>query len=474
MDATTAYDELADDQISLDPDQEQWVARTGRRDFLKKTGLTLATAAGVMTSGGWVGARAAARSNVSLRYTLWDINQRPAMKKAIDVFTHANPNISVSIELYDWNHYWTKIQTEVAGGDAADLSWGHLAWWPGFIANGHYYLNEAPYIKRDKVDLGAYYAQLVDLYKINGQPTSLPKDWDTITVFYNKSLLQKAGLPDPSSGWTWNPTDGGDFLRYAQKLTLDHNGKNPTENGFDPKHIKQYGVISSDNLQELWINFVWMNGGDGVLKKPYSNVVTVDQPAAIAAFQFLHDLVHKYYVAPSPQLVNTIGDQPLFATNQVAMRCSGSWNLSSYTSTITKFNWGCALLPKGPAGRISAFNGLTHVIYAGTKHKEESWQLAKHMDSVATQTMVAKMGVVFPAVKASASDFVQAYAGKQPSGVANFISETTQTGLWPVHPKWTLINNELGKELDLFWLTPSAKASSAIPALGKALRAIIG
>src|SRR5664280_444563 len=166
------------------------------------------------------------------------------MKQAIKLFTDANPNIKVTIEQYAWASYWTKIQTETAGRNAADVQWAHASWWPGWMAQGGYYLNENKYIVRDKVDLGQYYPALVNLWKVNGAVTSLPKDWDTICMYYNKDMLAKAGLAEPTAAWTWNAKDGGDFLKYAMKLTIDGNGKTADESGFNPKNVKQYGFLS--------------------------------------------------------------------------------------------------------------------------------------------------------------------------------------------------------------------------------------
>ena len=209
------------EEVVADPELKAWQRRGNRRDFLKKS-VVLATGAGILGSQGWIGPRAVeAADTVNLRYTLWDPNQQPYMKQAIKLFTDANPNIKVTIEQYAWASYWTKIQTETAGRNAADVQWAHASWWPGWMAQGGYYLNENKYIVRDKVDLGQYFPQLVNLWKVNGAVTSLPKDWDTICIYYNKSLLSKAGLAEPTADWTWNVKDGGDFLKYAMKLTVD-------------------------------------------------------------------------------------------------------------------------------------------------------------------------------------------------------------------------------------------------------------
>jgi multiple sugar transport system substrate-binding protein len=44
----------------------------------------------------------------------------------------------------------------------------------------------APLIKQDKLDTGIYVGELFNLVQ-GGKQYGLPKDWDTIAIFYNKT-----------------------------------------------------------------------------------------------------------------------------------------------------------------------------------------------------------------------------------------------------------------------------------------------
>ena len=290
-----------------------------------------------------------------------------------------------------------------------------------------------------------------------------------------QGLLSKAGLPEPPNNWTWNAKDGGDYFKYILKLTVDGSGKNASESGFNPGNVKQYGIDSWNTIQESWLNFVWMNGGTGIIKAPYSNVVTIDEPESIEAFQWLHDLNFKYHVSPPAQIFVTEGNEETeFASQKLAMATKGSWNNNFFSGAIKNFNWGAAYLPTGPAGRISTFNGLSHVVAASSQHPEEAWQLAKHMDSVQAQTLITSAGVVFPSIKSLTGDYVKAFNGRNPTGVQHFVDETAHTLQWPIHPKWTQINDAINTSLNAFWNSSSATASDTIPALAKQLRKIVG
>lgn len=394
-----------------------------------------------------------AAPKVTLRYAMWDTNQLPAMEASIKEFMKRNPNIEVVIELTEWNDYWTKITTGVAARTLPDVFWGHLAYFSGLVSKGAL-MDLTPYIQRDQLDLSLYYQPLLENWRYQGKQYGIPKDWDTICIMYNKDAFDKAGIPYPSPDWSWNPKDGGEFVQVLQRLTVDANGRNCTEKGFDKNRVVQYGIggLAASEMQTGWLNFIWMNGGRGVINEPYGNEFVLDDPKAVEAMQFYADLVCKYGVAPAPELQGTSASGwELFVAGRVATIPVGSWQLSAARENLT-FNWDVVPLPKGPAGRYSCFNGLAHNVYARTKHPEEAWKLAKWMDGYESQKIISQYGVVFPAISSLIDVYLEATKDKGPDHIKYFIDATENTGQWPMHVNWAQIFDIIQREYDLVFV----------------------
>lgn len=135
--------------------------------------------------------------------------------------------------------------------------------------------------------------------------------------YYNKTIIQNAGLPDPydlqqKGEWTWDK-----FLEMAKKTTKGD----------------IFGL--ADKSVDLATFFIYANGG-AVTK---DNKIMFDKPEALEAIQFVADLinVHKV-VAPSPDS---------FAAGKSAFKIGYRWDAAFFNKNL-KDEWGYVFYPKGP------------------------------------------------------------------------------------------------------------------------------
>jgi multiple sugar transport system substrate-binding protein len=412
---------------------------------------------------------------VALRYALWDSNQQPAYQACLDAFSKQNPNIMVSLEQAGWGQYWDGLTTGFVAGNAPDVFTDHLSKYPEFLSKGQL-LDIEPYVKQDKVDLGIY---LVDpsLWVKDGKRYGLPKDWDTIAVFYNQDMLTAAGVTaDDIKNWTWNPTDGGTFEKIMAKLTLDKNGKNGLDSAFDKNNVVQYGYAGGagdpgTGGQTEWSSFA-ASAGFKLTDGPWATAFHYDDPNVAATLQWWSDIaVVKKYAADSNALSGTdVGG--LFQAKKVAMITNGSWRIGDLVGGST-FKVGLAKLPAGPKGVKSPINGLSDAIWSGTKHPAEAWKLVKFLASPDCANIVGGFGVVFPAIQSGVDNAVAKHKanGRDVTAFTDEAAAKDGTYLLPMTDHGSEIAALVNPVLtDIF--DGKAKAATALPDLNKQIDAL--
>jgi multiple sugar transport system substrate-binding protein len=211
-------------------------------------------------------------------------------------------------------------------------------------------------------------------YYGNGRIAGLNTAVEVSLLFYNKDLFDKAGVSyppaDPTKAWTW-----AEFVEAAQKLTVDANGKHPTDEGFDAAKIATYGA-AFDKIYEGWTfyPFIFSNGGQVVNES--GTQLLLDSPEASEAIQSLADLMWVQHVTPTPaQDANLPGYVTMVQTGNLAMHISGQWSLLDYAS-VNGLNFGVAVLPKFKTP-VTVVLGSPTVIFANTKNKDAAIRFYK-------------------------------------------------------------------------------------------------
>lgn len=173
--------------------------------------LTAAASVAACSSGG-SGSSGGGSGNtkVTLSYALWDPLQVPAMKEIVTAFEKQHPNITVNIQDTPYADYFTKLQTAASGGDAPDVFWMNGPNFRLYASNGQL----LPLTGLPGVNWSNYPSTLDGAYSYQGVHYGVPKDLDTIALWYNKSLFNAAHVAYPTANWTW-----ADFDAAAAKLT---------------------------------------------------------------------------------------------------------------------------------------------------------------------------------------------------------------------------------------------------------------
>ena len=358
-------------------------------------------------------------------YWLWDANQLPAYQACADAFHTANPKITVKITQLGWDDYWSKLTAGLVSGTAPDVFTDHVSKYPEYALKGQL----APlddYIKKDNTSTDIYQPGLADLWVGQDQKRyGLPKDWDTVALFYNKKMAAAGGLSNQQmSSLTWNPSDGGTYEKAIAHLTVDKNGKRGDEPGFDKQSVKIYGLgypgSGSWFGQTEWSMYVLSTGWQYTNKNPWGDQYNYSDPKFVDMITWFRSLISKGYAPPYSVVSSGVSMIDAFNAGKYALTMNGDWTIGDYTKA-KNIQLGLAPTPTGPDGqRASVFNGLADSITANSKNKDAAWQWVKFLGSAACQDSVASKAVVFPAIPAATDKAEVAFKARRGVDVSAF------------------------------------------------------
>ncbi len=362
-----------------------------------------------------------------LSISIWDTNQEPGINEILADFTEET-GIKTKLTVVKWDEYWTMLEAGAQGGSLPDVFWMHSNESERYMSNDMLLDLTDKIAESDLIDPANYPEDIWGLYTHEDKYYAVPKDVDTIALWYNKTMFDEAELEYPTADWTWD-----DMFEAAKKLTKDDGS--------------QYGLaLRNDNNQAGYYNMIYDNGGyvinDDRTKSGW------DDPKTIEAMEQVEEYI-KAGVMPSMETMSENGEDVLFQSGKVAMVLQGSWMLAAYKDNeYTAENCDCVELPKSATTdrRVSIYNGLGWAASASGSNTENAWKLIEYLGSEAAQKKQAELGVTMSAYTgtsdawADSADFnLEAYLNMMDDMVIRPYSKSTVT--------WENEDNEILKEV---------------------------
>jgi len=330
-------------------------------------------------------------SDVELTVAIWDTNQEPGLTQIINDFTEKT-GIKAQIQVTPWEQYLTMLEAGATGGSLPDVFWMHS----NEIARYSEYemlLDLTERIKSsDVLDMSKFPQEIIEIYNWEGTTQyAVPKDIDTIGLWYNKTMFDEAGVAYPDDSWTWE-----DFRAAAEKLTKDDGS--------------QYGLaLRPSNNQAGWYNLVY--GKNGYIISDDKKSSGFDLPETIEAIDFFASM-SKDGLMPPYEVLAENEEHALFEAGKVAMIMQGSWMLAELCNNEYVIeNADIAVLPKDAetGRRPSIYNGLGWAAAENTEYPEEAWALIEYMGSEEAQQKQSDLGIVISAYEGTMDNWTGAY-----------------------------------------------------------------
>lgn len=371
----------------------------------------------------------------TLSYAIWDQTQEPAMQKIIAAFEQQNPDITVKIQLTPYADYFTKLQTAASSGSAPDVFWMNGPNFQLYAANG-----QLMSLSGATVKAADYPSSLVSLYTYDKTLYGVPKDFDTVGLWYNKALFKAAGVADPTADWTW-----ADFQAASAKLTDKAKGV--------------YAVGATLEGQEDYYDTIFQAGGQVI--SPDGKSSGYGSTASISGLEFWTNLIAKGE-SPSLAQMNDTATIDMFESGKLAMYWGGSWDANAFAQNAnTKDDVDVTVLPEG-VKRATVIHGLANVVYAKTAHPQQAEKFVEFLGSQQAAEIEADTGTVIPAFNDTQQAWVKSYPQYD---LQSFLDELPYAVPYPISKDtaaWnTLEANLLAKAWSLSEPTPTVAAQLA-------------
>ena len=364
--------------------------------------------------------------DASLSVMIWDTYQEPGLTEIINDFSEET-GIDAEIQVVTWDDYWTLLSAGAQGGSMPDVFWMHSNEAERYMSNEMLLDLTDRIAESDSIDLSKYPADITELYTYDDKNYAVPKDVDTIALWYNKTLFDEAGIAYPTADWTWD-----DLYEAAKALTKDG----------------VYGfACSATNNQAGYYNLIYDMGGYVINDDKTAS--GYDDPNTIAALQYFEKMIQEG-IMPSQQVMSESAEDVLLGSGTIAMTTQGSWMLSAFKDNeYIKENCDCVELPMDAASgkRVSIYNGLGWAASAETDHPDEAWQLIEYLGSQEGQTRQAELGVTMSAYEGTS----EAWTGSADFNLQAYLNMMDDMVIRPYSRETVTWENAVNEELKKGW-----------------------
>ncbi len=333
-----------------------------------------------------------------------------------------NPDILVKYEPIP-SDYWAKIKTMVGSGTEPDIYYMDIFQFP-FFATQDVLRPLDDLMAKEGVKRDVFIDTLINAFSWKGKTYGIPKDFNTLALFYNKDLFDKAGVSYPTNDWTWN-----DLKEASQKIK-----KATGVAGFSvPPDPGRFPI------------FVFQNGGK-IMNDDFTDTL-IDQPPAIEAGKF-YTGARKDGWAIIPQDVGVGWQGEAFGKGNTAMVLEGGWLVPYLKNQFPNLHYGAVYPPAGPKGKGNLVFTVAYVISKHSKHPDAAFKTISCLTSEKSQVKVLTSGFALPSRKSLQN---HEYLKKNP--VANTIftgAKFATPFMWGLHGE--AVNKAIQQALERVYL----------------------
>lgn len=323
---------------------------------------------------------AVAQDQVNLRMLIWSANE-DHLKLFNDIaaaYKADHPEVSVTYEAVPYGEFPTTLTTQIAGGNAPDLTWLTETGAFDFLAAGAMYPLTETFRNTEGYALEDFAQASLDSWSQAGELYFYPFSTSPFAVFVNNDLVREAGQKTPGElvsegNWDW------------QRVV---------EIGAAVKaNTGKHGLVFRDFEYTSWTRLAPLyTGWDVKLWSEDGKTCTMTSPEMVDAMTFLHDAIFTQQAMPGP------GVSVDFFAGDAAMTITQISRANLLPTGDDAFEWDLVGLPAGPIGEYGYVGAAGIGVLKSSPHAQTA---ADFLAFFSNQENVTKLARYFPPTRAS-------------------------------------------------------------------------
>ena len=334
--------------------------------------------------------------------------QVTAQEQVVSDFNASQDKIELVLEIVPYDSARDTLSTQIASGAGPDIV-GPVGWGGSNDFYGQW-LDIAPYIESSGFDLSVFDPALVKFYQTEEGQVGLPFAVFPGAMYFVPAMFDEAGLNYPPQvyGEKYTMPDGTEkdwnwetITEVAKLLTVDVNGKNSTEEGFDRAQIVQVGYSPQ------WQSVLSIGTFYGGAAKIYSGDAKGSYASAIPdswkeGWKWYYDGMwgDQPYIATGPLSgAPEFGNGNVFNAGKAAMGLTQTWYtccLGDFRDAGNEFQMG--IQPIGANGEVAGrVDADTFRILKTTKNPEAAFDVLAYLITTGGDTLLPVYGAM-PAI----------------------------------------------------------------------------
>lgn len=323
-------------------------------------------------------------------------------------FNASQDKIELVLEIVPFDSARDTLSTQIASGAGPDIV-GPVGWGGSNDFYGQW-LDISPYIEESGFDLSVFDPALVKFYQTEEGQVGLPFAVFPGAMYYQPAMFDEAGLNYPpqvygekyvfpdgtEADWNWETV-----TQVAKLLTVDVNGLNSTEEGFDRTQIVQVGYAPQwQSLQSIATFY-------GGAAKIYSGTEKGSYESTLPdswkeGWQWYYDGMYgeQPFIATGPLAgAPEFGNGNLFNAGKAAMGLTQTWYtccLGDFKTAGLEFQLG--IQPIGANGEVAGrVDADTFRILKSTQHPAEAFEVLAYLITTGGDKLLPAYGAM-PAI----------------------------------------------------------------------------